>query len=204
MFKIKSNNISELDKLITLDTHKDIDAQFAKIATGIFSRTILKVRSKSYRIMEIEFYYYSKGHPDIFAHRDETQRKRGHWYFHKKEGSYKGLDVTFGDGTYYGGILLRAIENLDNGLYTEGPSKLVDEILRLHEHKKVRILLKDKLDLFLEIKNKAHTSIKGIYKGKRIGLRPKAQDSDGIFINKEYRFCADITKVKKNRKNLKQ
>ena len=113
--------------------------------------------------MEIEIYYYSKGHPDIFTHSDEIQLKRGCWYFHKKEGSFKGLDITFGDGASYGGILLRAIESLDNSVYIEGPSKLVDEILRLHGHKKVRDLLNDELDLCVEIKNNPN-AIKGIYK----------------------------------------
>jgi 3-methyladenine DNA glycosylase Mpg len=203
VLEIKSNNIEYLRGLIILDTHKDIDAQFAKIAAGIFSRTLLKIKSRPYKIMEIEFYYYSKGHPDIFTHSDEIQLKRGCWYFHKKEGSFKGLDITFGDGASYGGILLRAIESLDNSVYIEGPSKLVDEILRLHGHKKVRDLLNDELDLCVEIKNNPN-AIKGIYKGKRIGLKPRKDDSDDTFINKSYRFCADVSKVKKNRNGLRK
>jgi 3-methyladenine DNA glycosylase Mpg len=189
--------------LVTLDTHKNIGTQFAKIAARIFSKAVLKIKSRPYKIMEIEFYYYSKEHPDIFAHREEIQLKKGYWYFHRKEGSYKGLDITFGDGSSYGGILLRAIESLDNSVYTEGPSKLVDEILRCHGHKKVRELLKDELDLYLEIKDKAVTS-KGVYKGKRVGLKQKKDDTDDIFINKSYRFCAELTKVKKQKKGLRK
>jgi len=38
-----------------------------------------------------------------------------HWYFHRygskgyKSGTYKGLDITFGQDSMYGGILIRSI-----------------------------------------------------------------------------------------------
>lgn len=93
------------------------------------------VMGKEYDIVEVEFYYFSQEHPDIFTHKHPLQCSFGQWYFHRaghkwesgyKGGSYKGLDITIGNENVYGGILIRSIraETL-----IEGPSKVVDEIL---------------------------------------------------------------------------
>ena len=47
-----------------------------------------------------------------------TQKELGKWYFHKtgkgyKGGTYKGVDLAFGQHGSHAGCLLRAIEPLD-------------------------------------------------------------------------------------------
>src|SRR5205823_1464943 len=88
-----------------------------------------------HRITECEFYYRGPAHDDPFTHGDPVQVHAGRWYFHKtagtyRGGSFKGIDVTFGDGTAKGGILLRGAETA-NGTLIDGPSLLVDHVLRL-------------------------------------------------------------------------
>jgi len=108
---------------------------FADIADHLLNRTRLVVAGVSHQLIEIEFYYRGPGHEDPFTHGDPIQYNRGRWYFHKtagnyRGGSYKGIDVTFGEGPGRGGILFRGLENPD-GTIIDGPSLLVDYLLRL-------------------------------------------------------------------------
>src|SRR5262249_5858643 len=82
----------------------------------------------------VEYYYHGPDHPDLFAHRDPVQVYCGRWYFHRsrgvyRSGSFKGLDVSFGDGASHGGVLFRSLEAPD-GTLIDGPSLLVDYLLR--------------------------------------------------------------------------
>jgi hypothetical protein len=102
------------------------------------------------RLAEIEFYFTSaKGvHHDPVSHKHPIMKLSGQWYFlqsfsktnddNYRGGNYKGFNITFGfkdetEEQYYGGILIRALEELDeNGnrkKYIEGPSKSVDFVL---------------------------------------------------------------------------
>jgi 3-methyladenine DNA glycosylase Mpg len=83
------------------------------------------------RVVEVERYPAA----DPFAHGHPLQRPADRWYFHRvgagyRGGSFKGLDVTAGDGVNPEGLLLRAVEHPD-GSRTDGPSRLVDRLLRL-------------------------------------------------------------------------
>jgi len=75
---------------------------------------------KKHRIVEIEFYYKdSKVYIDPFCHGDEQQKMGGTFYFHRqngkgyKGGSFKGMDIAFGDKDAVGGILIRAVQQLE-------------------------------------------------------------------------------------------
>src|SRR5207253_817144 len=89
----------------------------------------------------IEFYFRSDEHPDPFVHGFPIQHRKGRWYFHRvgrgyRGGSYKGLDLTFGDPHSLGGILFRAAET-EKGFRIQGPSKLVDFVLAATKSKTV-------------------------------------------------------------------
>jgi len=99
---------------------------------------LMYIRGVPHRLTELEFYFCGDKHQDVFTHQDELQKTSGNWYFHKsgsgyKGGSYKGLDITFGQSGY-GGILIRAIETM-SGTYIEGPSTCVDQILSINRTK---------------------------------------------------------------------
>jgi hypothetical protein len=110
-------------------------AWFARIADLLLNRTSWGVAGLPHRITECEFYYRGTAHDDPFTHGDPVQVHPGRWYFHRtagvyRGGSFKGIDVTFGDGTARGGILIRGAEAAD-GTFIDGPSLLVDHLLRL-------------------------------------------------------------------------
>lgn len=76
-------------------------------------------------------------HQDYFTHRSPEQQTKGFWYLHRKgetlkQGNRKGIDLTIGneDEFTYGGILIRAIQNLNiMDDYVYGPSRVVDRII---------------------------------------------------------------------------
>jgi hypothetical protein len=100
------------------------NVDFKRIASEIMNDWILQIENKKYRITEIEFYLKHDEHNDGYTHGHELQREMGKWYFH---GS--GIDITFGNECSYGGILIRAIYNLDTHKYVYGPIKVVTEVL---------------------------------------------------------------------------
>ncbi|HWG41657.1 MAG TPA: hypothetical protein VN688_02645 [Gemmataceae bacterium] len=111
----------------------DLNDWFTRIAERLLNGSRLIVAKQAYRLVEIEFYYWSDTHPDPFTHRDPIQFSIGHWYFHRtrgtlRNGSFKGLDLTFGDGPTSGGILIRGLET-PAGTLIDGPSLCVDHLL---------------------------------------------------------------------------
>ncbi len=122
-----------------LITPQQIHNRFTVVAEKLLNNYTLVINHKTFRLTEIEFYYYHPEiHPDPFVHRDILQKKMGIWYFHKtganyRLGTFKGMDITFGDETIptYGGILVRATEEMKKpNNYTYGPSKCVDVVLK--------------------------------------------------------------------------
>ncbi len=117
------------DLLITDPVHPEGD--FKRIASDLMNRFILLSGDKRFRITEIEFYYFNeRTHPDPFVHKHRLQLETGRWYFHAS-----GLDLTFGDGKNFGGILLRAVCGLKNEKagnkreeYFYGPLNVVTEL----------------------------------------------------------------------------
>lgn len=101
---------------------EDLAGSFARIADHLMNRCKLRVASAYYRLAEIEFYYQSGLHPDKYIHGHEMQQECGRWYFH---GS--GLDITFGDGAAYGGILIRAVHKITDRTYIYGPIRCLTD-----------------------------------------------------------------------------
>lgn len=102
---------------VTLNTtnKQTIQTSFDQIAQSLFNDYRLKVNDAYYRLLDIEFYYYSEEHhKDVYTHKHEQQLKSGKWYFH---GS--GLDLTIGGNGHHGGILIRAIAKLSDNAKAE-------------------------------------------------------------------------------------
>jgi hypothetical protein len=109
------------------------DGWFTRIADRLLNGSRIVVGNDPHRFVEVEFYYCGEHHPDPFTHRDPLQLECGRWYFHRtrgtyRNGSFKGLDLTFGDGQAFGGVLIRSIESSD-GTLVDGPSLCVDHLL---------------------------------------------------------------------------
>jgi len=120
---------------ITINTTNanTVQASFDLIAKNLFNNYRLKVNDAYYRLLDIEFYYYAEGnYLDVYTHQHKQQLNSGKWYFH---GS--GIDITIGNKTHHGGILIRAIAKISekgdpNKYFIEneihGPLKVKTEI----------------------------------------------------------------------------
>ncbi|MCB9569955.1 MAG: hypothetical protein H6710_22505 [Myxococcales bacterium] len=171
-------------------------AAFARIAALLLGEVTLRIAGVAHRIAEIEFYWTSAVHPDPFTHLDPIQRERGRWYFHRqggtyKGGTYKGLDVAVGAPAIHGGILLRAIEAIEDGARIEGSCAVVD-----------RILAGASSPLFLELRRPGEA--REVVTSPRVGLTLK-RGADPLrrrYLGRPYRFLIDPANVRKGRQNL--
>ena len=187
---------------------KNHQSEFEKLAFSLLADSVLLIKNHEYQICEIEFYLHSKNHPDTYTHQSEAQSQPNRWYFHKvgkgyKEGTYKGLDVTFGtEGKSSGGILIRSIYDISNDKMVTGPSKVVDEILTHFKLSKVFELAKElqKTDQDLLVDNLSELTIKekklevkDLCSTYRIGLKPKVAITKSFtdtYLMKDYRFVS--------------
>lgn len=86
---------------------ENLDRSFEKTATELMNDWVIWSHGTPYRIAELEFYVRNADHDDNYTHGHPLQRTNGKWYMH---GS--GIDITCGSDNHYGGILIRAIQNL--------------------------------------------------------------------------------------------
>lgn len=170
--------------------------KFELFATHLLNNCAMYIGSQKYFLEEVEFYYYSDSHKDSYVHQIADQKTSQQWYFHKyktgifKSGTYKGLDLTFGTPTSYGGILIRAIQNATTQEYIIGPCNVVNHILKQLKLEQVQDLVSDmkSQDAFSEknpfyLKKEKNTT-NAIFKGPRVGLSAKYPQY--MFLN--YRF----------------
>ena len=165
-----------------------------------------------YRICEIEFYVKNENHKDEYTHQDELQKTYGKWYFHRtksgnyKGGTYKGVDLTFGNEDTYFGVLIRSICSTDGGEFIEGPCRCVNTILELNDCKNVGDYMEDRVNppsarstSNFHIKRCTGLEKYDIYSGPRIGLSNKYPE----FKDRSYRYVIMYDKLKKDKKELK-
>jgi 3-methyladenine DNA glycosylase Mpg len=182
---------------------------FDEIANFILNRCILKVSNEKFRICEIEFYKFNDQHQDAYTHRDPDQQKFGKFYFHKypngtyKAGTYKCVDIAFGNSNTYFGILIRSIMNKKTKEFIEGPCRSVNKMLEILGFNDVKSFMDTRTDL-IDIGSDSDLSIKinnnliqyDIFKGMRVGLGDKYPN----FKELPYRFATNISKIKKQKK----
>lgn len=122
-----------------LDNTELLLQKMTTFADLLLNRRILEAKGKRYRIAEIEFYLSSaKGkNKDGITHCQPQQLTNDSWYVHRYFSSNKikskrriGMDLTCGDKPtdLYGGILIRAIQDIDkltdDTFYIYGPAKV--------------------------------------------------------------------------------
>lgn len=119
---------------LTIDGSK-IEKSFDRIARDLLEDYKLQVGNAYYQFTEMEFYYNhydEKDSKDNFAHKHGEEIKNGTWRLHGA-----GLDIVLKKtGVYYGGILIRGIEEIDGGeqpiagTYIDGPWKTVTKCIQ--------------------------------------------------------------------------
>ena len=114
---------------------------FERIAEVLMNGCVIKFQNEEYRILDFEFYYYSKNHQDISVHPRNSEAL--YWYIN----DFGGIDLNFEskinktqvvkngkwsykyeltDESYFGGILLRQIQRRTDKVIFDGPWKVVD------------------------------------------------------------------------------
>ncbi|MDI1478213.1 hypothetical protein [Polyangium sp. y55x31] len=200
----------------------DPDAEYAqafcRAAQLLLNHATLFVAGSSYRLAEIEFYWYGPGHEDPFAHRDPIQVNSGVWYFHRqggtyKGGTYKGVDIAMGrrPDTYVG-ILIRSLVDPASDTLIEGSCTCVDHVLSRTGKESVAALagsFDGSIDprkgspLYL-----AHEDPQGgaaeVFDSPRVGLTLKkgATPERRAFLGRPYRFTIEPARTKKGRPHL--
>lgn len=185
---------------------------FPELADQLLNRCRLVVAGTAHRLTEVEVYYHGEGHREPFSHREPIQRQSGPWYFHRSHGSYrsgsfKGLDLSFGDDTAFGGILIRGLEKPD-GTLIDGPSLCVDYLLHAVGASSVadldraigkRLAWQADNPLYLQA---AEIEQRPVYRSPRIGLTLK-RGADSIerrrFVLRDYRFLTQPARISKGR-----
>jgi len=128
--KIK-NPIVQLQEEIEKSNYSVEELQyiFYKTSNNIINNYVLQIDNLEIELKELEFYFFDcEKHPDIYVHQNELQKETSSLlYVHDSWGNYGGLDLTFGNKKYYGGILIRGIK-LDT-VYIAGPATLRNYIM---------------------------------------------------------------------------
>ncbi|KAI8143791.1 hypothetical protein BJV82DRAFT_84790 [Fennellomyces sp. T-0311] len=116
------------------------ESHLARIGRSMMEDHDLVMGTKRYTLLEVEAYLTAPkhGHADPYCHGHPRQKRAGYWFFHRagmsdsfRGGSRKGVDITIGSNESAGGMLIRAVLDQGDGRVIEGPSLLVDEILKV-------------------------------------------------------------------------
>lgn len=194
------------------------EAWFATLAETLLNRTLFRVAGQPHRLIEVEVYYHSVAHPDPFAHKEPVQLEGGRWYFHRtrgeyRGGSFKGLDLAFGDGVAFGGILFRGLAKPD-GTVVDGPSLLVDHLLKSTGHPTVADLdnvigTKVAWDTSqpLVLASTKTTLDRSVFRSARVGLtlkryKPRPNDPAAAFVLRRYRYLSEPTRTAKGKPHM--
>lgn len=99
---------------------EEVETIFKNIADILLNWCIIRVNTKRFRILEIEFYLMGGKHDDIITY-PRTDMEGGEWFFHRS-----GVDICFyshcaiidshfdlNKENKFGGILIRSIEEVD-------------------------------------------------------------------------------------------
>ncbi|QEL14697.1 hypothetical protein [Limnoglobus roseus] len=192
------------------------DEWFARIAATLLNASRLIVAGEPHRLTEVELYYHGPAHEDPFAHRDPVQQQVGVWYFHRtggtyRGGSFKGLDLAFGSPGVFSGLLFRGLED-SAGRFVDGPSLLVDHILKKTGAKSVRELDAGIADRVawdasspVHLMRLPEPESRPIYRAARVGLtlkRATLGDPRPQFLRKDYRFLTEPRHTKKGKAHI--
>jgi hypothetical protein len=193
-------------------------AWFDRIAERLLNGTRVIANGLPLRLIEVEAYYHGPGHEDTFAHRDPVQLVGGRWYFHRtrgeyRGGSFKGLDLAFGDPTAHAGFLIRGVM-LPDGTVIDGPSLTVDFFLKTTAHASVAALdgvIAERLgwvdELPLKLVALPELEPRRLLKSLRVGLTLKRRkymehDPDFDMLFRTYRHLSEPRKTAKGKPHM--
>jgi hypothetical protein len=194
---------------------KDLQYIFYESAKDLMNSFTLTIDSLEIELTEIEFYYFEcQYHADLYVHLDKLQKESGYLYVHKKAVGRGGVDLTFGNHQFFGGILLRGIKDRDT--FVSGPSKVKEYIgkklnIENKHHKELQAFFgtlkgqEDQNKIYLKKRDESKEKYDVLH-SVRVGLNAEV---DETFCKALYRFVRlDYLEAKNNEnfptyKNLK-
>lgn len=216
----------------TLSTQNDYEKHFLQVCNFILNHCILSIHGFSYRIVELEVYFYTNettNHRDPYVHRADIQHEFGKWYFHQsgrnrnskyKGGNRQGLGISIGEEQKgcCGSILIRSIAELGKEMeiqkVIEGPSLVVDCVLEKNEVSSIEELVKQKLkneicvekskDVLCLIVNDMLPVLK-VIQSNRFGLTLKKKGEEmerSKYVCRLYRFLTQPKRMKKGKPHM--
>jgi hypothetical protein len=193
---------------INFETQQTILESFNRIADKISNDIIIKINKAHYRIVDFEFYTYSEIFLDPHTYKHKLQLQNGKFYLHSS-----GIDITCGNETCHGGILLRSVIKLYDGSTQEsgfmkeqfdGPQNVATELFSnlnsLDNSEKNEISL---VDVNIDNRNERFPLKKKIIKTKRVGLTPKSSDKDDFYRNIAIRYIIILPKFPQFKQTIK-
>lgn len=126
---------SLLSKEITSENYLQV---FEKIADSLIRHHSIVCGNKTFRLAEIEFYYYDKEKMNDEWNRKtypRTDKKAGELFFH-----YSGVDICFPSDFRigrFGGILIRSLFDEGAKQYISGPMLCANEVLNVCAETKI-------------------------------------------------------------------
>ena len=191
---------------------EEMQCIFYETAKELLNGHVLEIKDKdtnkvlTLELKELEFYFFDCRHPDIYTHLDKIQKKFFKLYVHKKVDGRGGIDITFGNGEYYGGILIRGIKYTEDEeeLYISGPAnvrKFIIDYFNKKNHNELRNFFNNKNKCEIKL-NRKETKKNPILHSTRIGLN---LELDPIYANALYRimdFYYLVNNTKHKNKNV--
>ena len=190
-------------KLLSIENAsiETIEQDFQRIARIFCNDYRININDHFYRLLDIEFYYFSKEKfEDPYIHCNALQKETGKWYFHES-----GIDITFGADGNYGGIIIRGIVKVtaagmeDNGYVDyeiHGPLNVLKEITKkFHDAYDNSPNIFSLVDISADRKNVLYPEL-DLLKTNRLDLSVSTKDPNAIFHGKPYRFIKVFEKVK--------
>ena len=148
---------------------------FESFANIMLNRTELNISNRIYRIAEIELFYRSSLYDDEYVSPHPDRLKYFGHYFHKykngayKEATYKGLELTFGNGTdIFCGVLIRSMFDCLNVAMIHGPCNCVNRILSDSSCDRIADLVE--LNRYPKFNNRMWETQEVIMKGPRLSI----------------------------------
>ncbi len=193
---------------VNFENKETILNEFERIADKFSKNIYIKINNSTYRIVDFEFYAYSESFPDPQTHKNNIQLENSKFYLHSS-----GIDITFGDGKSYGGILIRGVVKMFDGAdqksgfsktQFDGPQNVATELFsnlnNLTNSEPNEIALID-----IEGNKKEADFYPAIHllKTKRVGLTPKADDKEDYYMNLPLRYIAVLRPSEKFKQKIK-
>lgn len=205
-----TNTLSKFKSLATQIWESDdngspkLEQQLKLAAAFLLGCTIQTSTNNTFRIVEAEAYFHGAvTHRDTFTHGFPEQGTVGEWYFHRvnptggfKGGTFKGMDVTFGNAAkgHYGGFLIRSIQPTGTSKLIEGPSLVVDALLSSSKCPSVnefvstrKVVCVASSPMTLSYQPTACDASDVVCASPRVGLVPR-KPTDLVYVARPYRF----------------